>query len=160
MDSSAEPPGLLDALRATPIRFRAASANRSPGELQKGETAGAWSANEILWHIRAAADVYGEHIARILDEDTPSWRHVSPRARMKKVQYNQIPFAESLAAFERQRSALVTRLDALPIAAWKRFAIVRVEKRERKLTLQERIWGMVTHEAVHCEQVEALLPRQ
>lgn len=115
---------------------------------------GGWSPNEILWHIRAVADVYGEHVKRILDEEVPRWRHVSPRARMKKARYDQLPFAESYAAFARQRSDLLALLGSIPPEAWHRFAIVRVEEREWRMTLQERVWGMAHHEEIHCAQLE------
>jgi hypothetical protein len=154
MDRLADPAKLLDALSRTLDRFQAASVKRSPAQLLAAGSSGEWSPNEILWHIRASADVYGEHIERILAEEAPSWRHVSPRARMKKARYDQVPFADSLAAFTQQRAGLVAMLEGLPANAWQRFAIVRADKRERRLTLQERVAGMVHHEEIHCREFE------
>lgn len=102
------------------------------------------------------ADVYGEHVRRILDEDTPRWRHVSPRARMRKARYDQLPFAESAAAFALQRTGLLARLMSIPAEAWHRFAIVRVDDRQQRLTLEERIRGMARHEEIHCAQLDAV----
>lgn len=118
---------------------------------------GAWSPNEILWHIRATADVYGEHIKRILNEDEPRWRHVSPRARMKKTNYNQLPFVESFAAFARQRADLVALLEGIAPEAWERIALVKVDHqpdRPWRLSLHERVSGMVQHEHGHLRQME------
>ncbi len=151
MDRNAEPGALLVALAATPARFKAGAGRLSEDQLTAAPAPGGWSPNEILWHVRAAAGVYGEHIQRILDEDTPRWRHVSPRARMKKSRYDLVPFADSLAAFEQQRTALLALLREAPPQAWERPALVRLDKqRERTLTLHERIRGMVNHEEVHC----------
>ncbi|MGE0599650.1 MAG: DinB family protein [Dehalococcoidia bacterium] len=160
MDRNASTVQLLDALKQTPLRFQAASREVPDERLGMAGGKGEWSANEILWHIRAAADVYGEHIARMLDEEAPGWRHVSPRARMKKVRYKELPFSDSLAAFEDQRAQLVARLESLAPAAWQRFAIIRVEKKDHRLMLRERVWGMASHESVHCDQVEAVLAPQ
>jgi hypothetical protein len=156
MERSAEPSVLVRSLAETARRIEAVGRRLPAAQLTVSSTAGTWSPNEILWHIRATADVYGEHIDRILNEDEPRWRHVSPRARMKKARYDETPFAESFAAFERQRADLVALLGSLPAGAWQRFALVRVEKRESPLTLHERVWGMANHEEIHCAQMEAI----
>ena len=116
---------------------------------------GTWSPNEILWHLRAQSDVYGEHIARILNEDAPRWRHVSPRARMKKARYDHLSSAESFAPFTRQRGGVIALLRSLAPPEWERFAIVRTPERESRLTLSQRVWVMANHEEAHCLQVGA-----
>ena len=73
---------------------------------------------------------------------------------MKKVRYDQLPFAESFAAFAQQRTDLLALLGNVAPAAWQRVALVRVGERERRLTLQERVWLMASHEEIHCAQIE------
>jgi hypothetical protein len=104
--------------------------------------------------LRSLDDV-SERMARILDEDTPRWRHASPRARMKKVNYNQLPFAESFATFKQQRADLIARLEKLP-EAWERHALVYVPyyKTEVRFTVRVLAWGMADHEQGHCDQME------
>lgn len=159
MDVGAISRALLDGLGQTMRCVQHVGEQLSPVELRSAPAAGAWSANEILWHIRAQADVYGEQIARILEHDEPRWRHVSPRARMKKARYDQLEFAESAKAFAVQREQLIARLRGLAPEAWGRFAVVRVAHRESelRLTLAERVSGMVSHEGVHCGEMEALV---
>lgn len=157
MDRNAEPATLVRGLADTLTRFNAAAEQLDPARLVEPPPPGGWAPNEILWHVRASADVYGEYIARILSEETPRWRHVSPRARMKKARYDELPFADSLAAFVRQRTELVTLLAGLPPEAWQRTALVRVDRREGPLTLHERVWGMANHEQVHCAQLDRLV---
>jgi hypothetical protein len=157
MDRTAEPATLVRSLADTTARVEAVARHLSAAQLRVSPAPGGWSANEILWHIRAVADVYGEHITRILNEDTPSWRHVSPRARMKKARYDQLPFAESFAAFAQQRTELVALLESIAPEAWQRIALIRVpfgREREWRLTLHERVWGMANHEEIHCAQME------
>jgi hypothetical protein len=154
MDRTAAPEALVRALAETTTRTEAVTRRLSAVDLATGPGPGAWSPNEVLWHIRASADVYGEHVARILDEDTPVWRRVSPRARMKKSRYDQLPFAESFAAFAKQREALVALLGGVVPDAWQRFAIIHAGQRASRLTLRERIRGMADHEDIHCAQTE------
>ena len=139
MERTAEPAVLVRALAETARRVEAAGRGLAAAQLKASPASGGWSPNEILWHIRATADVYGEHIDRILNEDEPRWRHVSPRARMKKSRYDEMPFEESFAAFKRQRAELVALLGS-----------------ESPLTLRERVWGMANHEEIHCAQMEGV----
>jgi hypothetical protein len=155
-DGNAKPSVLVRYLAETAARVDAVGRRLSAAQLAASPEPMGWSPNEILWHIRATADVYGEHIDRILNEDEPRWRHVSPRARMKKSRYDQVPFAESFAAFAQQRAALVALLGDVAAEAWQRIAVVRVPHNERewRLSLHERVLGMANHEEVHCAQME------
>ena len=154
MDRTAGPSALLRSLAETPARAEAVARHLSAAQLRVSPEPEGWSPNEILWHIRAAADVYSEHVTRILNEDSPRWRHVSPRARMKKSRYDQLPFAESFAALAQQRTDLLAMLGSIAPEAWQRIALVRVGEREWRLTLQERVWRMASHEEIHCAQME------
>ena len=76
---------------------------------------------------------------------------------MKTARYDQVPFAESFAAFTQQRAELVSLLGSLPPEAWQRVALVKVDHkggRESPLTLLERVRGMLNHEEIHCAQME------
>jgi hypothetical protein len=156
MDRNAEPASLVRSLADTTARVGAVARRLSAAQLTVSPGPKGWSPNEILWHIRAVADVYGEHINRIVNEDQPRWSHVSPRARMKKARYDQMPFAESFAAFAQQRTDLLALLGSGAPEAWQRVALVRVRWREDewRLTLHERVWGMADHEEGHCDQME------
>jgi hypothetical protein len=157
MHRTAEPQALVRALTETTRRIDAAARRLPVAQLAVSAAPDGWSPNEILWHLRATADVYGEQITRIVHEDAPRWRHVSPRARMKTARYDQVPCAESFAAFTQQRAELVSLLGSLPPEAWQRVALVKVDHkggRESPLTLLERVRGMLNHEEIHCAQME------
>lgn len=156
MDRNAAPEIFVGELAKNVERMAAMARRLTPEQLVAPPAQGGWSPNEVLWHIRATADVHDGHIRRILDEDEPRWRHVSPRARMKKVRYHELPFADSLEALEEQRRALVAELQELPPEAWQRLAIVKVEQKEWRLTLHRHVWGYAEHEAGHCVQLEGL----
>ncbi len=57
---------LLSLLTETPPRLAALTADLSPQELQTRPTPDEWSANEVLAHLRACADVWGNCILAIL----------------------------------------------------------------------------------------------
>jgi hypothetical protein len=156
MDRNAPPETFVRRLAENAARIEAVERILSPAQLVATPEPGGWSPNEILWHIRATDDVYREHIKRILEEDGPGWRHVSPRARMKKSRYDQLPFAESFAEFARQRRELISLLESISPEAWQRIAVVRVPHRQLdwRLTLHVRVWGLADHEAGHCAQIE------
>src|SRR4051812_47872136 len=87
----------------------------SPGE-------GQWSANEILAHLRACADVWGGSIWSMIEREHPTLRYVSPRTWIRKTAYPSQPFSESFEAFAAQRAALVRMLGGLDQADWARGA--------------------------------------
>ena len=158
MKRNAEPAAIVRGLADTTARIDAVAGRLSAAQLVASPAGGRWSPDEILWHIRATADVHSEHIMRTLNENEPRWRHVSPRARMKKSRYDQMPFAKSFTAFKEQRSALVALLEGVGAEAWERVAIVRVpyNDSEWRPTVRELASGMVDHEAGHCVQMEAV----
>src|SRR5262245_44906223 len=122
MASTAEIRGLLLALVDTPKQIVALTHGCRNAELHTKPTAGAWSAHEILTHLRACADVWGASIQRMITEDSPTIRYVSPRSWTKKVDYPEASFQDSLDAFSRQRGQLVRLLSTLDISDWSRMA--------------------------------------
>jgi hypothetical protein len=72
-----------------------------------------WSANDVLAHLRACADVWGNSIETILTQDDPVIGAVKPRTWIKKTDYLEQEFQPSLLAFTRQRTGLVKTLEGL-----------------------------------------------
>lgn len=147
----------LQILAATPQRIASASAGRTDAELHVGSDEKRWSANEILAHLRACMDVWGKDIRRMLTEETPRWRYLSPRTWMRKTDYAEQPFQESLAVFVTEREELLALLADLPLEDWSRAAIVNQNGKERQQTVFTRVRQMAMHEVGHCEQIEELL---
>ena len=116
---------LLALLAAAPARMAQSTAALSAAQLRAAPAPGQWSANDILAHLRACADVWGGGIARILAEDEPVFRAVNPRTWINQTDYPQLEFAPSLAAYTAQREALLAVLESLPPEAWLRGATVK-----------------------------------
>ena len=63
---------VLTLLAATPQRIAALTADVSPAQLRTRPTPDEWSANEVLAHLRACADMWGNCIVAMIAEDRPT----------------------------------------------------------------------------------------
>ncbi|MGH2501364.1 MAG: DinB family protein, partial [Ktedonobacterales bacterium] len=77
----------LTLLAATPTRLAALTAGLTPAQLRTPPSPDEWSANDVLAHLRACADVRGGPIATILAEDTPTIRAVNPLTWIQQTDY-------------------------------------------------------------------------
>ena len=144
---------VLHLLAETSHRFSAIGENLNNAQLQHKPDAKSWSANEILAHLRACADVWGDMIEAMLTQDKPTLRHLSPRTYIRKTDYAQQNFHDSLSAFGEQRSHLLDKLSKLELADWSRAAMIK----ERQHIVFTQARRMALHEVTHCEQIEALV---
>ncbi|MEZ4726503.1 MAG: DinB family protein, partial [Caldilineaceae bacterium] len=103
-------------LAETPRRIEALTKDVAEARLQAKADPTSWSANDILAHLRACADVWGKNIAVMLAEDTPTIRHLSPRTWLRKTDYPSLPFQSSFEAFAAQRAGLLATLASLTLA--------------------------------------------
>jgi len=140
-----------------PPRIAALADGRSPAQLHAAPSPGEWSANDLLAHLRTCADVWGDYITRILTEDHPTIRAISPRTHLKRTNYPNLDFHPSLAAFTAQRTALLTRLNALPPQAWSRTATVKANGRILERTLLSYADLLARHEQPHLDQLATIL---
>ncbi len=159
--SEAETKAYMNILVRTPRRMKTLASGLTDSKLKARPAKDAWSANEILAHLRCCADVWGKGIARMLDEDHPTWRHASPRGYLKKTNYLEIEFGDSLNAFASQRRALLKQLKDMPPNGWERSATLTgtTHTDQNVFRFVER---MAMHEERHMDQFErtiATLPR-
>jgi uncharacterized damage-inducible protein DinB len=85
MSSQYETKETLAMLSETLEYMKALVSGIDPSALHTKPDADTWSMNDILAHLRACSDVWGKSIARMLNEDNPTTRYVSPRTYMKKL---------------------------------------------------------------------------
>lgn len=115
---------VLTLLAETPKRIGALTADLAPAQLHTTPRHDGWSANDVLAHLRACADVWGGCIVTMIAEDTPTLRAVNPRTRIKKTDYLELEFRPSLRSFATQRADLLAVLEPLPHEDWSRAATV------------------------------------
>jgi hypothetical protein len=144
---------ILALLADTPTRLAGLTAGCSPEQLGTPPEPGEWSVSELLAHLRACADVWGRSITRILAEDTPAFRYVSPRTWIRKTDYPDWAFDAALVAFTEQRAALIAQLEPLAPEAWHRTANVTKSGKSRVETVLSYAGGMADHELIHLEQI-------
>jgi hypothetical protein len=147
---------ILTRLTAAPGRIEAAARGLSPAQLRAAPQPGEWSLNELLAHLRACADVWGGNIARVLDDDHPSIRALSPRTWVRRTDYLDIEFEPSFHAYTQQREALLQTLRSLKPEQWQRTA-TRLAPPNRRLdvTLHYYADSIARHEWPHLAQIEA-----
>jgi hypothetical protein len=143
----------LRLLGAAPVRIGAATRGVEPARLHVRTADEPWSVNDILAHLRAAADVGERFIADMARGDRETLRYQSPRSELRRTNYIDLPFAKNFATFEAGRAALVHRLSQLPIDGWSRGSLIR----DRPETVATYVRSLTDHETAHCEQIEALL---
>jgi hypothetical protein len=157
--SPAKTEKFLAQLAETPRQLAALSRGLDSARLNARTVDEPWSANDILAHLRACADVWGKGITAMLTQEHPTLRYVSPRTWIRKKDYPTQEFHASLQAFTAQREQLVAALKPLPLKDWSRGATFTATTRGREQTVFSYVQRMAEHERGHCEQIEALLHR-
>ncbi len=151
------PEHVLALLAATPPRLAILTAGLSAGLLRTAPSADEWSANDVLAHLRACADVWGDCIMAMLAEDTPTLRALNPRTWIKKTDYLDMDFRSSLGAFVAQRADLLAVLEPLPPEGWSRAATVTGAGKALERTVLFYAQWLARHERPHVKQIERMV---
>ena len=148
---------VLTLLAETPPRLAALTAGLSPAQLQTPPSPDGWSANDVLAHLRACADVWGNCIVAMIAEDTPTLRAVNPRTWINKTDYLELEFRPSLRSFATQRADLLAVLSSLPPEGWSRAATVTGAGKVLERTVLFYALWLARHERPHVKQVERIV---
>jgi hypothetical protein len=143
---------LLTVLTETPSRIVDATTG-VPAAILHAAPNDEWSANDVLAHLRACADVWGGNIATMLAEDKPTWRAINPRTWITRTDYLDLEFRPSLVAFTDQRTDLLALLQTMGPAGWSRTAIVLGGGRPLELTVLDFAQRLARHERPHVKQI-------
>jgi hypothetical protein len=154
---SLAPEQVLTLLAATPPRLAALTARLSPAQLRTAPNPDEWSANEVLAHLRACADVWGGCILAMLAEDRPTLRAINPRSWIKRTNYLDLDFQPSLGAFAAQRAELLAVLEPLPPDGWSRTATVTGAGAVLERTVLFYAQWLARHERPHVKQIERIV---
>lgn len=147
---------ILTMLEAGPARIAEVTAGLTEAQLHAAPNPGEWSANEVLAHLRSCADVWGNCMTTIIDQDTPTIRAVNPRSWIKSTNYLQQKFRPSLQAFTLQRAELLATLEPLGPKVWSRSAVVKgAGKTLTRSVLYYAQW-MAEHERPHLKQIQRI----
>jgi len=147
----------LSLLAETPKRIAAVTAGLAPAQLRTAPGPDEWSANDVLAHLRACADVRGNPILTIVAEDRPTFRAVNPVTWIKKTNYLELEFRPSLRSFATQRADLLAVLSPLPPEGWERSATVTGAGKALERTVLFYAQWVARHERTHVKHVEHIV---
>lgn len=153
MGSSLTIEQILTALTATPLHIAALTAGLAPAQLHVASKPDEWSANEVLAHLRACADVWGDCIEVILAQVTPTIRAVNPTTWIKSTDYLEQEFQPLLHAFTAQRTKLLGRLEPLADEDWSRAATVNGAGKPLVRSVLSYARWLADHERSHLKQI-------
>jgi len=148
---------VLTLLAATPSRIAELTAGLAPALLHTPPNHDEWSAHDVLAHLRACADVWGNCIVAMIAEDTPTLRAVNPLTWIKKTDYLELEFRPSLRSFATQRAELLAVLGPLPHEGWSRAATVTGAGKVLERTVLSYAQRLARHERPHVKQVERIV---
>jgi DinB family protein len=148
---------LLAMLERAPKEIEMLTAGMSAAQLRQRPGTDEWSANEVLAHIRACADVRGGSVAKILGADRPTLRAVNPLTWIKSTNYLDLDFRSSFRAFARQREDLLKILRTLPAHGWSRSATVTGAGRRLERTVHFYAEWVAVHERPHLKQIRQIV---
>jgi hypothetical protein len=149
---------ILTILKETPPRLAKSTAGLTSAQLHTAPSAGEWSANEVLAHLRACNEVWGGYyIMTILAQDKPTIKAMNPRTWIKNTDYLEQEFQSSLRAFTKQRKRLLAVLESLPPRDWTRTNTLIGAGKPLQQTLMSHADGLARHERGHLKQIERIL---
>lgn len=146
---------ILNVLSDSSSRIEAAAAGLSDAQLASRPESEEWSPVEILGHLRACADVWGDQrIGGMLSEDEPTMRAVNPKRWMRDMDYDAVPFRTSFEAFSIQRRELLKRLQSISPSDWQRGATLTGGGAPRRYSVHSEADAIARHERAHIKQIE------
>jgi len=150
---------VLDKLETSLDQLSTLTRGLDEGRLNSSAGNETWSANDILAHLRACADVWGKSLAAMIIEDHPTLRYVSPRSWIRRTNYPGLDFHPSLMSYADQRRELLKSLRGLRTEDWSRGATFTATTRGRAETVLSYAQRIASHEAGHLHQMEVVLLR-
>lgn len=144
---------ILAALEQTPLTLERLAAECSEARLASAPQEGGWSAQEVLAHLRACADLWTQSIYSMLAEKDPVLPDINERKYARAARYAEVSVKSALADFRSQRANLLRVLKPLKPGDWERGAVI-LGRRHTVFTQARRL---AKHEGEHAGQLDALL---
>ena len=154
----AEAARIVTTLAETPAQIARIASGHAGDQLHRPPVPDAWSARDILAHLRACAVVWGRSIDRMLTEAHPTIRYVSPRSWIKRSVFLTQDFQTLLPAFAAERVVLLSALRALDASGWTRGATCTGTTFGKEATVLSYARRMADHEVGHLDQLRRTLP--
>lgn len=151
---SVESHGLVSALAGFPARLAALVRGRDDRTLRARPAPEAWSALEVLAHLRSSDAILAPRLYQMLVRESPPLPGFDERRWAEVAGYADLPVSLLLESYAARRAELVAMLRRLSAADWQRTG--RHEERG-EITMVDVARWIADHEAEHLAQLEALL---
>jgi len=144
---------ILVLLVESPRHIKMVTTRLDPARLHIAPSEGEWSANQILAHLRACADVWGGSIVAMVREDHPTIRAINPRTLIRDTDYLDSVFRPSLRAYTQQRTELLALLESLSPQDWSRGGTFTGAGKPLERTVLSEADAIARHERLHVKQI-------
>jgi uncharacterized damage-inducible protein DinB len=135
----------------------AAVAGHPQAALTARPSADAWSATEVVCHLRDIEEFYLGRIKLILANQEPTLVLLDPDRWAKDRQYGRNDPAEALATFRESRAETLAFLAGLAADQWERRATHPIRG---PITVRNIVHSMAKHDEVHLAQLERAIAGQ
>ena len=150
VDYAAQTPDRIARLQGTSARLTALVVGATGGQAQIRPSPTAWSAAEIVCHLRDIEEAYFERIRFILINDAPKLSRLDPDRWVGERQYHRCEVDAALAAFRARRQDTLAFLASLAADQWERGADHPARGR---LTVRKIVHSLASHDAEHLDQI-------
>ncbi len=137
-------------MRRTPGDVAAAIRDRPENVLTRRPAEGAWSATEIVCHLRDVEEFYFERVLVILANEEPTLVVLDPDRWADERQYQRQDIVRAHAALGTRRQETLGLLDALPPEQWERAGAHPLRGR---LSIRHIVHGWSKHDDGHLDQL-------
>jgi len=150
---AAQTPGRLERLRRTADDI-AALIEAAPHLVAQRPALAAWSATEIICHLRDIEEAYCDRVRGILANEEPPLIQFDPDRWVDDRQYRRHEAAGALGAFRARRRDTLALLDSLDAEQWERGG---QHPSRGRLTIRKIVHSLAKHDTEHCEQIARAL---
>lgn len=137
-------------MRRTPSDVAAAISDQRENVLTRRPAEGAWSATEIVCHLRDVEEFYFERVLLILANEEPTLVVLDPDRWADERQYQRQDIMRAHAALSTRRQETLDLLDALPPEQWERAGAHPLRGR---LSIRRIVHGWAKHDDGHLDQL-------
>ncbi len=146
--------GVISRLAATTAWLRDAVSVLRPERLEARQSAGTWSAGDVIRHVRAADAIVATRIWHVLVRDGAPLPAFDEQAWARLYAASGLPLTEQVEQFALRRAELAGVLRGLAPEDWSRAG---EHETSGTLTLADLCGIIVEHEAEHRSHLDAIV---
>ncbi len=145
---------LVDVLGEYPARLHELISSADDDALTRAGPEGSWGVVEVLCHLRDWEWIFGKRIARMIEEDDPSFETIDDSLWPIDRDYHAQNPSTVLEDFAEIRSDLVDALESLRISQWEQTGHL---PRQGRVTVGWYAEHIANHDREHLQQIRRAL---